>query len=60
MKLYPERNNGSNNAAIGIFGSITNLSPDNWRKVIENNLTGAVLVADGECNIVDVSAASLM
>jgi meso-butanediol dehydrogenase / (S,S)-butanediol dehydrogenase / diacetyl reductase len=33
-----------NNAAIDVFGSITNLSPDDWRKVIETNLTGPFLM----------------
>jgi meso-butanediol dehydrogenase/(S,S)-butanediol dehydrogenase/diacetyl reductase len=33
-----------NNAATDIFGSVTSLSPEDWRKVIETNLTGPFLV----------------
>jgi NAD(P)-dependent dehydrogenase (short-subunit alcohol dehydrogenase family) len=29
-----------NNAAIGIFASVTELSPEQWRQVIDTNLTG--------------------
>jgi NAD(P)-dependent dehydrogenase (short-subunit alcohol dehydrogenase family) len=30
-----------NNAAVGIFANITELSPEQWRQVLDTNLTGA-------------------
>ena len=33
-----------NNAATDVFGSIIDLSPDDWRRVMETNLTGPFLV----------------
>jgi 3-oxoacyl-[acyl-carrier protein] reductase len=29
-----------NNAAVGIFGSVADISPEQWRQVIDTNLTG--------------------